>query len=266
MVVLDKIIMRGVFLIGGMALLAGMAFFSAIGCVDMKGARAYAQVPGNSLTPQNRHFESISAADVISMLNKMGIVAQVQQPQNPTASPNVQAQTPDGGRFYVDFPSCENQAALTGCRSLLFRAAMANTGVSYQDLNSYNLRANVIKAINLPERNLLIFMRLAIISGGVGELQLQIQTALFLKDMDDYIKSQVSSTSVSYSRKAPEASEAPDGSGALPGAYDKTAPLSGFGSHVHQDTDYVDASMIESAIFNTKSVGFMTDEARALLP
>jgi len=232
-------------------------FFSVLALFFISFSQsAVAQLPSNSLpSGDQKTYTKISAAETISMLVGIGVQAQTVQ-TSPTSTPNVLAQAPSGGRVYVDFVSCEDKVALTGCNSIILRAAMSNAGVTYDDLNRFNSNAVVIKGVNIAERNLVFFMRHMIVFGGVRNQQLQVQTALFLNDMDIYVTNQANSTSVSY-----------EDEDVLPNASSKITGLNTERKiqQPHSAAAFVDDALVDSAIYNTYSVRFMTAEARRLL-
>ena len=235
--------------------LAAAAGFTLACAATTVGASA--QLPNNRSLPQlsaGDQFDAISAEQMSALLGELGIQSQVSQ-SSPTARPNLLAQSPNGGRFYIEFLNCADDARLAGCGSVIYRAAMSNSGIAFTDLNAFNADAVVIKAINLQDRNLIYFIRHSIVTGGIGKKQLQLQTALFLNDMDQYVSTLAEATSVSFSAQEPQLKS------------DREAKISGFNRTDEEPSSSLkaDAALIDSAIYNTVSVQFMTDEARAFL-
>lgn len=180
----------------------------------------------------------------------------------------LRAQTPGGARFFVDFIVCADRIAATGCGSALFRAGMSNAGVTYDDLNSFNKSSTVATGFNLPEINLIGFVRLAVAEGGVTRDNIILQLGLFLTDMDGYVKNRAGATSVRFDAIDDQAS----GSGSViaastdeNGAYLLQNLTSEEDQLPRWAQGLTDSSMIESAIYNTYSVDFLTDEMRRYL-
>lgn len=230
-------------------------------CFGICMPTAMAQLPQNTLPSTGTTvFEEINGNQVVAMLVGIGVQAQINQPSD-GGIPNVIAQSPSGGRFYVDLVACDDDAQMLGCNSMLMRAAMSNAGVSYEDLNRFNSEAVVATAINIAQRNLIFFGRHSIVAGGVRTSQMQIQTALFLNDMDTYVAGQGSSTSVSLDTST---TGTPLSTSKVYGS-----KIDGLGTQVDTTTRFgknvIDAALTDSAIFNTYSVRFLTPEAKALL-
>jgi len=209
-------------------------------------------------TPKAEEFyNSISAQKVIAVLTDLGLSTQMIDAGNGTRKA-VLSQTSDGGRFYIDFLDCEDEALSNGCSIMVLRTAMNNSGVSYDDLNQFNISAVITKAVNLPDQNLIAFFRFCIVRGGAGKEQLQRQIALFISDMDYYVSSQSSATSVSFPIDSKAAKQTPL----------KIAPLSARNNlNLSNTRDLLgEISLLnDAAIYNSKNVRFMTEEISALL-
>ncbi|MEO1150753.1 MAG: YbjN domain-containing protein [Pseudomonadota bacterium] len=206
-------------------------------------------------------------------INTMAAILAEMQISTEQASANdgrqyLRAQTPGGARFFLDFLVCADRLAATGCGSVLFRAGMSNLGVTYDELNSFNKGSTVTTGFNLPELNLIGFTRLAVVEGGVARSNLSLQLGLFLTDMDNYVTNKAAATSVRFDEGAEEPVRIEDGVAARIDV-DASRLLQNLTSDADQLPGWAlgltDSSMIESAIYNTYSVDFLTDEMRRFL-
>ena len=178
-------------------------------------------------------MESVSGAEVTSMLTEFGISSQLQTPPN-GGSPVLVAGFPSGAKFLVSFFECADAVKPAGCKQVMISTAMAGGGAAFEDLNTFNGQSSVTTVVYEPTNQILIFGRNVFIPGGVGRENFKLQIALFLNDMQTYVQGMRSSAkSVSFmetpklkskitSMTAAEAADKPVVAAALSGAEDRS--------------------------------------------
>ncbi|MEL7490742.1 MAG: YbjN domain-containing protein [Pseudomonadota bacterium] len=172
--------------------------------VTISGASA--QSTSNSTLSKNRVLETISAADVTALLAELSITTALSE-NDPGLPPFMVATTAGGATFFVNFDGCTDVAAAAGCILVGHFTAGANLGLSYDDLNEFNTLAQVTRAVNDTQNNLVLFAHQQIISGGVGSDNYRLNLVLFLQDMQAHAdRRQGAVTSVSFEQAAGAAS------------------------------------------------------------
>ena len=239
----------------------------ALGSLCMVG-NSMAQIAPNTLpVPAARVYNSISVDQMAGILGSLGISSRA-VPAEGIATRGLAAQVSGGGAFSVRFLGCADKVNGTGCNLILLRTALNNSGVSYQDLNSFNISAIATKAVNLPDRNLVAFLRTSLIRGGVGTEQLQGQVAIFLSDMELYVKTQLGATSVNYDERSSDLSTRKPSDEKISqigkSAGKDSSPVKISATQVDV-SDLADAILLENAITNTRSVRFMNEEIAGFL-
>lgn len=131
--------------------------------------------------------ETISAADVSSMLVDFGITTQLRS-ANPGDSPSIIATTVGGAKFLVGFFDCADAAKPAGCKQVIISTAQSSGGVEFDDLNSFNGQSSVTTVVYEPTSQILLFGRNVFIPGGVGRDNFKLQVELFLTDMQRFIE------------------------------------------------------------------------------
>ena len=227
-----------------------------------------AQIAPNTLpTPAAQVYNSISVDQMAEILGSLGIASRA-IPAEGIASRGLAAQVSGGGAFSVRFLGCADRVNGTGCNLILLRTALNNSGVSYEDLNSFNISAIATKAVNLPNRNIVAFLRTSLIRGGVGTEQLQGQVAIFLSDMDLYVKTQLGATSVNYDERSSELSTRKPADEKISqigkSAGNDGSPVKASAAK-SDNSDVADDLLLENAITNTRSVRFMNEEIAGFL-
>ncbi len=156
-----------------------------------------AQSTANTQLMSNGLIEEFSAADVESMLGELDI-SLVRQPYAGDNTVSMLATTSGGATFVITALSCSDPAAALGCKQAVVYTGISNAGVVFDDINTFHTNANVTRAINVPQQDIIVFGTQIFSQGGIGRQNFQLLTALFLRDMQDYIQNQrAAGTSVS---------------------------------------------------------------------
>lgn len=178
-------------------------------------------------------MESMSGAEVSSMLTEFGLTSQLQTPPN-GGSPVLVAGFPSGAKFLVSFFECADAAKPAGCKQVMISTAMASGGAVFDDLNAFNGQSSVTTVVYEPTSQILIFGRNVFMPGGVGRENFKLQIALFLNDMQTYVQNmRGSAKSVSFmetpkldskitSMIAPATADKPVVAASLSGAEDRS--------------------------------------------
>lgn len=149
---------------------------------------------GTSLT-------SMSATEVVSMLNEFGITSEIQQ-SGIQGSPLVVATTTGGAKFLVGFLNCKGTGTAARCGQAMVTTMQSSAGIAFEDLNGFNGTANVTTVVYEPEQRILIFGRNIFTPGGIGRENFKLQVALFLSDMQRFMTERSSTaTSIAFTTK-----------------------------------------------------------------
>lgn len=162
-------------------------------------AAAFAQQGVNSLAPaQASVVQTVSAADIEAMLAGYSVTTQ----RGPTSVEggvvSIVATTPGNAQFFITLINCSDLAGASGCPILATFTAWSNSGLSYDDLNSFNSKADVTKAVNVAEQNLVVFRTQQFLQGGVTKANVADGIVRFLGDMQQFVEERrVAGTQVS---------------------------------------------------------------------
>lgn len=154
-------------------------------------ALANAQTSANTQLLSAGLMQDFSAADVTSMLAEFEIGTAV-QPYQGDETASMVATTSGGATFIITMLQCADAAAASGCKQAVIYTGMPNSGVAYDDLNTFHTNADVTRAINVPDQQMIVFGTQIFAQGGIGRENFQLLTALFLNDMQAYIQNQMS--------------------------------------------------------------------------
>jgi len=206
--------------------------------------------------------EKFSFSDVSSILGELGIASRL-IPATGDEGPNIVAVTPGGARFIVSMLSCDDASAGTGCKQFLLFTGLSNAGLSYDDLNSFNVNSTVAKAMNMVDQQVVLFGLPVIATGGIGRNNFRLSIALYLNDMQNYVTSKNNATSVSLSILS-DAANSPEASGKLrneTAGAEATAFASGSFRGFSVSADLA----LTVAVANTYKVDFLTEDAKKLV-
>ena len=237
-----------------MTALAASGAAAALSLAPFSAGDASAQSTSNSQLSAGGLISNFSADDVGSMLADFQIeTALTDYTGGPSAT--MLAATSGGARFIISLLACEDVAAANGCQRAVIFTAVSNAGFAYQDINDFNMSADVTKAINVAEQSIVIFSAPIYSGGGIGRENFKLLTALFLNDMQNFSDAQNSSAAeVSF--------------GIAPKAGDKLTNLGGTPSSAATPLG-IDATMIDEAtsvaVANTWKVKFRTQELEDVL-
>lgn len=192
--------------------------------------------------------EKYSASDLSAMLAALSIQSALADYEgDETAS--LLAQTSGGARFIVTLLECDDPATGTGCESVVFLTGASNAGLAYSDLNDFNSTSLVTRVINVPDQNLVMFGRQMFFPGGVGKENVELILALFLLDMNEFFKAQLSGVeNVSMQ-------QSPSGAGKLDN-YSGPTISEAFGMPAAFKFD----DLTKTAVFNSWYVDFLSEE------
>jgi len=155
----------------------------------------------NGFPGQSSVYNSLSIADVTSMLTEFQIASEVRQTSQPGRSPAIVASLGSGAKFLVGFFQCDNAASATGCKQIMISTAQPVAGSSFEDLNSFNGVSNVTTVVYETGNQLLIFGRNIFVPGGVGRENFKLSIALFLNDMQRFVEGRQSGVaSIAFNR------------------------------------------------------------------
>ncbi|VAV99521.1 hypothetical protein MNBD_ALPHA05-1562 [hydrothermal vent metagenome] len=215
-------------------------------CTLLAGTAAAQSAANNQLQSSNakHHF---SAGEVSAILAEFEIQSAL-APYDGNGSATLIAQTSGDAKFVVSLFGCENPADGSQCGGAVIYTATSNAGIAYDDINKFNADSSVTMAVNVAEQNIIVFGRQLFFSGGVGRGNFKYITALFLRDMQDFMDLRAAAgTSVSLN-VAPAAAGKTDNvadAGDMPAFAAKSISL-----------DDVDSHVLSAAIANTWHVSF----------
>lgn len=140
--------------------------------------------------------EKYSANEIMALLADYNITSELAPYENNDAA-TIVATLPGGINIIVGMLLCDNPAAGEGCQAAVIYTGISNSGVAYEDINTFNTVSNVTRAINIAEQNLIIFNRQIFFTGGVGSNNFKVILELFLSDMQRYADSKAAGVAVS---------------------------------------------------------------------
>lgn len=155
-------------------------------CCAQAAQAAGAQNSANSQLLSSGLKETFSAADVSAMMAEFDIQTAL-EPYEGDETATLAAATDGGAKFWISLFQCDDPTTGGNCRGAALFTGLSNAGVSYDDINSFHSQANVTRAVNLSEQNIIIFGTQIFFSGGVGRDNFKYVTALFLTDMQRYV-------------------------------------------------------------------------------
>ncbi len=227
---------------------------ASIAAATLGVSTVVAQSTTNTQLMSNSLIEEFSAADVESMLGELEI-SLVRQPYLGDGTVSLLATTSGGATFVITMLSCSDPAAALGCKQAIVYTGISNVGVVFDDINTFHTNANVTRAINVPQQDIIVFGTQIFSQGGIGRENFQLLTALFLRDMQDYIQSQrAAGTSVSLQLE--------------------TAPKNKIGNEPTSSTQSIllpsfyretISHTLTAAVSNTRNVDFLGERAAELL-
>ena len=142
------------------------------------------------------------------MLADFNITATL-QPYSGDGTGSMIARTDGGAMFVITMMQCSDPAAATGCTQAVVYTGLSNSGVAYDDLNTFHTNSNVTRAVNIPDQQMIVFGTPIFTQGGIGREHFQLLTALFLRDMQQYVQNQMAAgTSVSLTVQPDEGGKA----------------------------------------------------------
>ncbi len=227
---------------------AALALLSAFA---MAAGAANAQSTANGLFKAGAVKEKFSVSDVASIMAEFQITTTL-SPYAGNGAAAVLAETSGGARFVVTLFECDDPAAGVGCAASVVFTGAPNAGIAYDDINAFNASANVTRAVNVAEQNIIIFGRQLFFAGGVTRAYYKNTVEYFLIDMQGFIQSQAAAgTAVSLK--------------SLPGAKGKTDNVAGGSDSVEviaRAISRVEANdhALSAAIANTWQVRFTNDD------
>lgn len=226
---------------------AAVTFALTIGPAD-------AQTSPNSQLMSAGMIKEFSAGDVASMLAEFEIETAVQAYSGDETASMI-ATTSGGATFIITMLQCDDAAAASGCKQAVMYTGMSNAGIAYDDLNTFHTNADVTRAINVPDQQMIVFGTQIFAQGGIGRENFQLLTALFLNDMQGYIENQMSgATSVALRFE-----QNPQG---------KTGNISTVispGRHLPSPRIESVDHALAAALSNTRSVEFLNEKAAELV-
>ncbi len=218
-------------------------------------APTLAQNTANSQLTGGGVMNKFSASDVTAMLSEFEIqTALADYDGSETAT--MLAQTSGGARFLISMMSCDNLATATGCQRAMIFTATSNAGFAYEDLNEFNLGADVAKAMNLASQNMILYGVPIYSGGGIGRDNFKLLTALFLNDMQNFTDAQNATAAEVSFDQGPKPAGKLDNIGQAGAAAAPEIPLYSASMKEHALT---------AAVANTWTVDFLTEKARAAL-
>ncbi len=226
---------------------------SVVAAVVFVSGSSLAQSVGNAQLQSGGLIEKFSAADVSSMLEGLEIASSL-QPYQDDGSATLAATTKGGGVFIISMFQCDDASVGYGCKQALLYTGMSNAGLAYEDLNVFHASADVTRAVNVAEQQMVIFGTPIYSHGGIGREHFQILAALFLHDMQEYVNAK-NEGATSVAMKVLR-SRGKTGNVVLDA--DVTTAARGLigGTYEHA---------LGAALSNTWSVEFLTDEAAKLV-
>jgi len=173
---------------------------AALACLStfalMTGPAA-AQATSNSQLQTASVKDKFSVSDISAIMAEFEIATSL-SPYEGNGSATMLAETSGSARFIISLFNCDNPEIGSGCQGAVVYTGIPNAGVAYEDINTFNANADVTRAVNLPEQNIILFGRQIFFNGGVGRDNFKFVSALFLTDMQRYVDSQTAAgTSVS---------------------------------------------------------------------
>lgn len=220
------------------------------------GTTAQAQSTSNGQLFGGGVMSKFSASDVSSMLGDFEIATSLVDFEGGDSA-TMLAETSGGARFIISMKTCDNLATATGCERAMIYTAIPNAGFAYEDLNNFNLGANITKAMNLAEQNIIIFGTPIYARGGIGRDNFKLLAALFLNDMQKFSEAQNAAAAEVSFGQGPKPGGKLDNIGSGDMAAQDTAPLYSASMKEHA---------LSAAIVNTWKVEFLSDETKADLP
>lgn len=223
-------------------------------CLLVAATPAAAQPGANTQLAAPTWLQNFGVSDVSSMLGEFNISVAL-QPYNGDGTGSLIARTEGGAMFVVTMMQCSDPAAATGCTQAVIYTGMSNSGVAYDDLNTFHTNANVTRAVNIPDQQMIVFGAPIFTQGGIGREHFQLLTALFLNDMQQYVDGQtVGGTSVSLEVQPRDGGKADnitaESSTSLASSQLKSASL---------------PHALKAAVSNTQHVDFLSGEAAAFV-
>ncbi len=149
---------------------------------------AAAQSTANGQLQTTGLKDKFSAGDISAIMAEFEIATSL-SPYEGNGAATILAETSGGARFVISLFNCDNAMDGAGCQAAVIYTGIPNAGVAYDDINAFNAAADVTRAVNLPEQNIILFGRQIFFSGGVGRDNFKFISALFLTDMQRYVDS-----------------------------------------------------------------------------
>jgi hypothetical protein len=173
------------------------AIIVAASLIALVAAPAAAQSTANSQLQSSSAKHHFSASEVSAILSEFAINSAL-APYDGNGSATLLAQTSGDAKFVISLFGCENPADGNQCTGAVIYTATSNAGIAYDDINRFNASTNVTIAVNVAEQNIILFGRQLFFAGGVGRDNFKYITALFLRDMQNFMDARVAAgTSVS---------------------------------------------------------------------
>lgn len=171
------------------------AMVLAFGTIGFAAPSA-AQIP--LATPaDNPIYDKISATDMAGILGELGITSQLVA-GDPGEAAIMVAQLPGGNRFLLQFLNCEDPAAAARCNDFALILSMSGSGITYDDINDFNIAADGTKAVYSAEHQILVFSDHTIVLGGLGKQNINLTIGLFFNDLNTFFTSrQAGATAIS---------------------------------------------------------------------
>lgn len=166
-------------------------------CCALTAQSAAAQNAANGQLMDAGLRQAFSVSDVSAMMAEFSIQTSL-EPYEGDETATVAATTEGGAKFWISLFQCDDPATGANCRGAAMFTGLSNAGVSYDELNAFHTEANVTRAVNVSESNIIIFGTQMFFSGGIGRDNFKFITALFLTDMQRYVEGKaVSGTMIS---------------------------------------------------------------------
>lgn len=219
-------------------------------CLALAAQAAAAQNTANSQLADSGLKETFSAADVSAIMADYSIQTTL-VPYRGDALAVLAATTPGGATFRIALFLCDDPATGATCKAASMFTGLSNAGVSYDDINTFHTEANVTKAINISEQNIMIFSTQLFFGGGIGRDNFKLITELFLTDVQRYLDGKTATANTISLNAAP-----PDGGKAdnmVQARDDEARPVA---SMIGFDVDHA----LSAAIANTWDVRFALEE------